>query len=178
MKKKYHTSINSAFLIEVEKFKDERGYFMDIWNYKNFDLPRFVQDSHSHSKRGVLRGLHYQEQSQSQGKLVRCSQGAVYDVIVDLRKSSSTFGKWHGVYLDRPELLLWIPPGLAHGFYTMTNTSDLQYKFTSYYNYSSQRVLLWNDNKLKISWPLKYDPIISSKDVNQAKTFEDCDKFN
>ena len=174
--KKTQISLQDSFLFESQKFEDERGYFMETWNYKKFGLPTFVQDNHSKSYQGVLRGLHYQKNN-SQGKLVRCSQGAVFDVIVDLRTSSSSFGRWFGIELAKPELQLWVPPGLAHGFYTLSKTAEIQYKVTNYYDPSSERVLKWNDKELGITWPFNKDPIISCKDKNHAISFDKCEKF-
>ena len=150
---------------------------MEIWNHQKFELPSFVQDNLSKSFKGVLRGLHYQLSPKSQGKLVRCSYGEIYDVIVDLREYSSSFGKWFGVKLDKPEVLLWIPPGIAHGFYTLSNTAEIQYKVTNYFDPVYERVLMWNDKQLGINWPIYKDPIISKKDLNQAITFDKCNKF-
>tara|TARA_B100000579_G_scaffold430871_1_gene445008 strand:- start:349 stop:882 length:534 start_codon:yes stop_codon:yes gene_type:complete len=175
--KKTKTSIQDSFLIECQKFEDDRGYFMETWNYKKFGLPSFVQDNHSKSYKGVLRGLHYQIKSKSQGKLVRCTQGAVYDVIVDLRLNSPTFGKWYGVELSRPELQIWVPPGMAHGFYTLSRIAEIEYKVTNYYDPSSEIVLNWNDKQLGIVWPIKKYPIISAKDLNHAISFEKCEKY-
>ena len=175
--KKIKTSLKDSFLFESPKYKDERGYFMEIWNQKKFGLSTFVQDNQSKSIQGVLRGLHYQIDPKSQGKLVRCTQGVVYDVIVDLRANSSTFGKWFGIELNRPELHLWVPPGMAHGFYTLSKHSELQYKVTNYYDPLYERVLKWNDPNIGINWPFSKYPIISCKDFNKAKTFEKCQKF-
>ena len=175
--KKIKTSLKDSFLFESPKFEDERGYFMEIWNHQKFGLSTFVQDNQSKSSQGVLRGLHYQIDPKSQGKLVRCTQGAVYDVIVDLRESSSTFGNWFGIELNKPELQLWIPPGMAHGFYTLSKYSELQYKVTNYYDPLYERVLKWNDSNLGINWPFSKDPMISFKDLNKSNTFEECHKF-
>tara|TARA_B100000945_G_scaffold199139_1_gene160076 strand:- start:3623 stop:4171 length:549 start_codon:yes stop_codon:yes gene_type:complete len=175
--KKHKTCIDGAFLFEVKRHTDERGYFMETWNHQEFDLPPFVQDNQSRSKKGVLRGLHYQNEFKPQGKLVRCTQGAVYDVIVDLRKSSDTFGRWFGVDLNRPELMLWAPPGMAHGFYTYTDNAEFQYKVTNYYDPFSQRTLMWNDEELDISWPFEGEPILSEKDWSKGETFDKCEKF-
>ena len=171
------TSLQDSFLIESKKFEDTRGYFMETWNHKEFGLPLFVQDNHCKSFQGALRGLHYQVNSNSQGKLVRCTQGAIYDVIVDLRENSTTFGKWYSVRLNRPELQLWVPPGMAHGVYTLSKSAEFQYKVTNYYQPAQERVLKWADKKLGIRWPFVKDPIISSRDINEAKTFEKCEKF-
>ncbi len=175
--KKIKTALADVFLIEVMKFEDDRGYFMETWNAREFGLPDFVQDNFSYSKKGVLRGLHYQRLRKSQGKLVRCTEGTVYDVAVDLRQNSSTYSEWFGVYLNRPELQLWVPPGFAHGFYTVSDTATVQYKVTNYYDPISENVLLWNDPQLRIAWPFKNEPIMSKKDLLQAKTFLKCQKF-
>ena len=135
----------------------------------------FVQDNHSKSSKGVLRGLHYQIEH-PQGKLVRCISGAVYDVIVDLRKSSSSFGKWFGIKLSENNLQLWVPPGFAHGFYTLTETAEIVYKTTDYYYPEYDRTLLWNDTNLGIEWGINGEPILSQKDL-KGKTFEECEKY-
>jgi dTDP-4-dehydrorhamnose 3,5-epimerase len=125
------TPLIDASVITVDKYQDERGFFMESFNEEQFlkeiGSYKFVQDNHSKSSKGVLRGLHYQVEK-PQGKLVRCIQGAVYDVILDLRKSSSTFGLWFSITLDNPETIMWVPPGFAHGFYTLTDTAEIQYK--------------------------------------------------
>ena len=177
--KKISTNIKDAFIIEVDKFDDKRGFFMESFNQRKIDdligRYQFVQDNHSRSTKGVLRGLHYQVQH-VQGKLVRCIQGSVYDVMVDIRKNSNTFGKWFGIELNRPDLLVWIPPGLAHGFYTLSNTAEFQYKTTDYYDPESQRSIIWNDKFLNIDWLNTQEPIVSDKDM-KGKTFEECEKL-
>jgi len=171
------TSLVDALLITLDKYDDERGFFMESYNEqaisKEIGFYQFVQDNHSKSSKGVLRGLHYQTEH-SQGKLVRCTQGSVYDVIVDLRKSSTTFGKYFGIILDKPELLFWVPPGFAHGFYTMTDETEFQYKTTDYYYPKYQKTLMWNS--LDIEWPFSNDPILSHKDT-KGQTFEECEKY-
>ena len=171
------TPLIDASVITVDKYKDERGFFMESFNEEQFlkeiGSYKFVQDNHSKSSKGVLRGLHYQVEK-PQGKLVRCIQGAVYDVIVDLRNSSSTFGLWFSITLDNPETIIWVPPGFAHGFYTLTDTAEIQYKTTDYYHPKSQQTLLWNE--LDIIWPIMNPPLLSDKDA-KGKTFEDCDKY-
>jgi len=174
------TDLKDAYLITNNKFEDDRGFFMESFNLKEFrkivcyDV-EFVQDNHSKSSKGVLRGLHYQIQN-PQGKLVRCVSGAVFDVIVDLRKSSPTFGKWYGIVLDRPELQLWVPSGFAHGFYVKSDEAELLYKATDYYHPKYDRTLLWNDSYLNIDWNVDGDPILSEKD-KVGKTFKECDKY-
>jgi dTDP-4-dehydrorhamnose 3,5-epimerase len=171
------TPLVDASVITVDKYEDERGFFMESFNEEQFlkeiGSYKFVQDNHSKSSKGVLRGLHYQVEK-PQGKLVRCIQGAVYDVILDLRKSSSTFGLWFSITLDNPETIMWVPPGFAHGFYTLTDTAQIQYKTTDYYHPKSQQTLLWNE--LDIIWPTMNPPLLSDKDA-KGKTFEDCDKY-
>ena len=135
--KKVETNLKDAYLIKLEKYEDERGFFIQSFNIKEhhyearLQLPVLLQDNHSRSSKGVLRGLHYQIEH-PQGKLIRCINGVIFDVIVDLRKSSSTFGEWFGIKLDRPELQLWVPPGFAHGFYTLSDAADVGYKTSDY----------------------------------------------
>ena len=171
------TFIEGAFLIESKKYEDKRGFFMETWNDKQFALPRFVQDNFTYSRKNVLRGLHYQIGPNTQGKLVRCSKGSVYDVIVDIRKHSASFGNWFGRKLDQPEIQLWVPAGLAHGFYTLSETAEFNYKVTDYYDPESERTLLWNDPELNIKWPLQGNPILSKKDSSEAKLFSVCTKL-
>ena len=174
------TNLKDAYVITNKKFEDERGFFMESFNLKEFrkivgyDV-EFVQDNHSKSSKGVLRGLHYQIHN-PQGKLVRCVSGAVFDVIVDLRKSSPTFGKWYGIELNRNNLQLWVPPGFAHGFYTLTETAEFVYKTTDYYYPEHERSLLWNDLDLAIDWQTTVGPTLSKKDL-AASSFIACDKY-
>ncbi len=174
------TNIKDAYIITNKKFEDDRGFFMESFNLREFEkitgVSNFVQDNHSKSSKGVLRGLHYQIQH-PQGKLVRCISGAVYDVIVDLRKSSPSFGKWFGIKLSENNLQLWVPPGLAHGFYTLTDTAEFCYKTTDYYYPEYDRTLLWNDRYLGIEWNIDNNPILSNKDI-AGKTFLDCEKYD
>lgn len=174
------TNLKDAYIIKSKKFEDERGFFMESFNLKEFEknigIGNFVQDNHSKSSKGVLRGLHYQFEH-VQGKLVRCIFGAVYDVIVDLRKSSPSFGKWFGIKLSENNLQLWVPPGFAHGFYTLTETAEIIYKTTDYYYPEYDRTLLWNDSSLAIEWGVEMEPILSKKDLN-GKTFEECEKYH
>lgn len=166
------TNLSGVLIVEPRVFGDERGFFLESWNrtaYQEAGLPtEFVQDNHSRSAHGVLRGMHYQIQ-QPQGKLVRVTQGEVFDVAVDLRKSSSTFGEWTGVVLsEKNHRLFWVPPGFAHGFYVMSDSADFQYKCTSYYAPEYERSLLWNDPAVGIEWPLVDGkaPLLSDKDSN------------
>ncbi|HCN5511414.1 TPA: dTDP-4-dehydrorhamnose 3,5-epimerase, partial [Escherichia coli] len=154
-------------------FGDERGFFMESFNQKVFEEAvgrkvEFVQDNHSKSNRGVLRGLHYQLEPYAQGKLVRCVVGEVFDVAVDIRKSSPTFGKWVGVNLSSENMRqLWIPEGFAHGFLVLSDTAEFLYKTTKYYHPESDSGIIWNDKNIGICWPLREKPIISEKDSNQ-----------
>ena len=163
------TKQSGAVLIEPEVFGDQRGFFMESWNAKAFADAglnlQFVQDNHSCSAAGVLRGLHYQKPN-PQGKLVRVSQGAVYDVIVDLRKSSPTFGEHEGFLLDASNHhMLWVPPGFAHGFLTLKDETHFLYKCTAPYQRECEHSLLWSDPELGISWPTHgLDPTVSTKD--------------
>jgi dTDP-4-dehydrorhamnose 3,5-epimerase len=173
------TNLKDAYIITNKKFEDGRGFFMESFNLKKFEKitgeSNFVQDNHSKSSKGVLRGLHYQIEH-PQGKLVRCISGAVYDVIVDLRKSSSSFGKWFGIKLSENNLQLWVPPGFAHGFYTLTETAEIVYKTTDYYYPEYDRTILWNDTNLGIEWGINGEPILSQKDL-KGKTFDECEKY-
>jgi len=172
------TNLIDALVITLDKFEDERGFFIESYNEKliskKIGFYKFVQDNHSKSSKGVLRGLHYQVKH-PQGKLVRCIQGSVYDVIVDMRKYSKTFGKSFGIILDKPEQLLWVAPGFAHGFYTMTDTAEFQYKTTDYYYPKTQRTLMWNF--ADVEWPFTGHPILSLKDTEGQK-FEECEKYD
>lgn len=170
------TSIPGVLIIEPRVFGDSRGFFFESFNQKDFSHAtgldvNFVQDNHSRSAKGVLRGLHYQIR-QPQGKLVRVVRGAVFDVSVDIRKSSPTFGRWVGMELtDDNYRQLWIPPGFAHGFYVLSDSADFLYKTTEYYVPDLDRSLLWSDSEINISWPINADtqPFISAKDTNAAR---------
>lgn len=176
------TSIPDVKIIEPKVFGDERGFFMESWNQQAFkdaglDL-EFVQDNHSRSSQGVLRGLHYQTE-QTQGKLVRVSQGEVFDVAVDMRRSSPHFGQWVGVVLSAEnKRQFWVPPGFAHGFYVMSDSADFQYKCTDYYAPHAEHSLLWNDPELNIEWPLVNGepPSLSAKDI-EGKPLKDAVSF-
>ncbi len=163
------TAIPEVLIIEPKVFGDSRGFFFESHNQRRFEemtgvsLP-FVQDNHSRSAHGVLRGLHYQIY-QPQGKLVRVTQGEVFDVAVDMRKSSPTFGQSVSVILSAENhRQLWIPPGFAHGFLVTSDSADFLYKTTDYYAPEHERSLLWNDPVLRISWPLQGEPVLSAKD--------------
>lgn len=175
------TAIPDILLIEPKVFGDERGFFLESFNREAFREatgldPDFVQDNHSRSAKGVLRGLHYQI-SQPQGKLVRVVRGAVFDVAVDIRRSSATFGKWVGMELTEDnKRQLWIPPGFAHGFLVLSESADFLYKTTDYYAPASERSIAWNDPEIGIDWPIKGEPTLSQKDRNapslsEAETF-------
>jgi dTDP-4-dehydrorhamnose 3,5-epimerase len=171
------TMLQDVVIVEPKVFGDERGFFLEVYNQATFaklGLPtEFVQDNHSGSQKGVLRGLHYQIQ-QPQGKLVRALRGAIFDVAVDLRRGSKQFGKWVGVELSAEnKRQLWVPPGFAHGFLTLTEFVEVSYKVTQLYAPEHERSLLWNDPALGIDWPLEGEPILSAKDragVPLAKT--------
>ena len=163
-------SISDVVLLEPKVFGDARGFFFESFNQKAFNEAtgtdhQFVQDNHSRSTKGVLRGLHYQSQ-QPQGKLVRVVQGAVFDVAVDIRRSSPTFGQWVGVELSADNhRQLWVPPGLAHGFLVLSDTADFLYKTTDYYAPEHERCIAWNDPALAIVWPdMGMAPCLSGKD--------------
>ena len=163
------TEIADVLILEPRVFEDDRGFFMESFNEKAFAdktgiEARFVQDNHSCSANNVLRGLHYQIQ-QTQGKLLRVTAGAIFDVAVDLRKSSPTFGQWVGCELSaQNKLQFWIPPGFAHGFLTLADRTEVLYKATDFYAPAHERCLAWNDPDLAISWPLTEAPIVSAKD--------------
>lgn len=164
------TNISDVKIIEPSVFGDDRGFFMETWNQKKFEelVTRkptpFVQDNHSKSKKGILRGLHYQTEN-TQGKLVRVVSGEVFDVVVDIRKESSTFGQWVGVYLSAEnKRQLWIPEGFAHGFYVTSESAEFVYKCTRFYDPSSEVTLKWDDPDVKIEWPLSTKPELSDKD--------------
>ena len=165
-----HTALEGCVEIKPKIFSDERGFFLETFQKERYkelagiDL-EFVQDNHSRSSKGVLRGLHFQKNKQ-QGKLVRVVEGMVFDVAVDIRKDSETYGKWHSVILsDSNKKQFYIPPGFAHGFYVMSDTADFEYKCTDYYDSSDEGCILWNDRTLEIDWP-SGELIVSEKDQN------------
>jgi dTDP-4-dehydrorhamnose 3,5-epimerase len=174
------TSIPDVVLLEPKVFGDDRGFFFESWNRRTFAelgiTSDFVQDNHSKSQKNVLRGLHYQIEN-AQGKLVRVTSGAVYDVAVDLRRSSPTFGRWVGFTLSASDRrMAWIPPGFAHGFCVTSESAEFLYKTTDYYSPAHERTLLWNDPQLAIPWPLSGEPLLAAKDktgtpLAQAETF-------
>ncbi|WP_279205356.1 dTDP-4-dehydrorhamnose 3,5-epimerase [Obesumbacterium proteus] len=167
------TEIPDVLIFEPKVFGDERGFFFESFNQKAFDEAvghsvDFVQDNHSKSSKGVLRGLHYQLPPFAQGKLVRCVEGEVFDVAVDIRKGSETFGKWVGVNLSAEnKRQMWIPEGFAHGFLTLTESAEFLYKTTNYYHPQSELTIYWDDRDLNITWPSR--PLtVSNKDSNAS----------
>jgi dTDP-4-dehydrorhamnose 3,5-epimerase len=166
------TEIPDVLVIEPQVFEDERGFFMEVWNQQAFEAAgittNFIQDNHSKSPHGTLRGLHYQVQN-TQGKLVRVIAGEVYDVAVDIRRSSPTFGKWTARTLSAEnKRMMWIPPGFAHGFYVTSKTAEFVYKCTDLYAPAHERAIRWNDPDIGITWPIPADsqPLLSQKDSN------------
>jgi len=175
------TNLPEIFVLEPAVHGDERGFFFESFNQKRFEeaigrKTQFVQDNHSRSVKGVLRGLHYQIR-QPQGKLIRALQGEIFDVAVDLRRHSATFGKWSGTVLSAEnKKQMWVPEGFAHGFVVMSETAEILYKVTDYYAPQHERSLLWNDAAIAIAWPLDGTPILSVKDrvgapLAQAEVF-------
>ena len=175
------TAIPDVLILEPRVFEDERGFFLESWNAQAFRAAlgfdaTFVQDNHSRSRGGVLRGMHYQIM-QPQGKLVRVVRGRVFDVAVDLRRSSATFGRWVGVELsDENRRQVFVPPGFAHGFLVLSDWADFLYKTTDYYAPQHERCLVWNDPEVGIAWPLTGEPLLAAKDragagLRQAETF-------
>jgi dTDP-4-dehydrorhamnose 3,5-epimerase len=179
--KKTETSLAGVLLLEPRVFSDDRGFFLESYSERAFaDIgirERFVQDNHSYSARNVIRGLHYQIK-QPQGKIIRVVSGEILDVALDLRRSSATFGKWESFILSgENKRMLWLPPGLAHGFRVVSESAHVSYKATAFYAPEHERTLAWNDPDLKIDWQLKGEPIVSAKDqggvaFSRAETFE------
>ncbi|HIF9310843.1 TPA: dTDP-4-dehydrorhamnose 3,5-epimerase [Photobacterium damselae] len=172
------TDIPDVKIIEPAVFSDERGFFMETWNQKKFEElvtgkpTQFVQDNHSKSKKGILRGLHYQTEN-TQGKLVRVVSGEVFDVAVDIRKDSPTFGNWVGVYLSAEnKRQLWIPKGFAHGFYVTSDEAEFVYKCTDYYNPNFEISIAWDDKSIAINWPFNDEIIMSIKDKSGIRLLE------
>ena len=173
-----HSKLKGCVIIEPRVFGDERGFFLETFQAFRYeqeagiDLP-FVQDNHSRSARGVLRGLHFQK-TKPQGKLVRVVRGEVYDVAVDIRKGSATFGEWEGVILSEDnKKQFWVPPGFAHGFVVLSDIADFEYKCTDFYDSTDEGSILWSDPDLGIQWPVQ-NPIVSAKDA-VAKQLADLD---
>ncbi|WP_146157089.1 dTDP-4-dehydrorhamnose 3,5-epimerase [Photobacterium rosenbergii] len=177
------TKIPDVKIIEPAVFGDDRGFFMETWQQGKFSElvaeRTFVQDNHSKSKKGILRGLHYQTEN-TQGKLVRVVSGEVYDVAVDIRKNSPTFGQWVGVLLSADnKRQLWVPEGFAHGFYVTSDEAEFVYKCTDYYNPNAEKSIIWNDPGLDIKWPIKENtsPLLSLKDEN-GEFFKDINPLS
>jgi len=176
------TALPDVLILEPKVFGDERGFFFESFNRRDFEKAcglqvDFVQDNHSKSSKGVLRGLHYQIQH-PQGKLVRVTQGQVFDVAVDLRRSSPHFGKWVGVELSADnKRQLWVPPGFAHGFLVMSESAEFLYKTTDYWFPEHERSLLWKDPTVGIVWPIQDTPKLASKDAD-GKTLDQADLFD
>lgn len=176
------TKIPEVLIIEPKPFIDERGFFMETWNKKKFaDLGltmEFVQDNHSKSVKNTLRGLHYQIEN-AQGKLVRVIQGEVFDIAVDLRKSSPHFGKWVGATLTAEnKKMLWVPTGFAHGFLVLTETAEFQYKCSDFYNPKAERCIIWNDPQLDIAWPItESENLILSEKDKKGVLFKNAEVF-
>ena len=175
------TALEGVLLLEPQVFTDERGFFFESYNARRFleatgFEPVFVQDNHSRSHRRVVRGLHYQVEV-PQGKLIRVVQGAVFDVVVDLRAASPSFGRWIGAELSSENRRqLWVPPGCAHGFLTLSDEAECLYKTTAYWSPAHEHTLLWNDASLGIAWPLEGKPILSAKD-REGRPFADAEVF-
>jgi dTDP-4-dehydrorhamnose 3,5-epimerase len=174
--------ITDVVLIEPSIFGDDRGFFFESFNQRNFETAigrpiHFVQDNHSKSAKNVLRGLHYQLPPRAQGKLVRVVSGAVFDVAVDIRQGSPTFGKWIGEVLSAENhKQLWIPEGFAHGFLVLSDSAEFLYKTSDYYSKEHERCIRWDDNDIAIDWPLQTSPILSEKD-QAGKSLRDADLF-
>ena len=177
------TNIPDVKIIEPAVFGDERGFFMETWSQQKFEElvtkkpTSFVQDNHSKSMQGILRGLHFQTEN-TQGKLVRVTSGEVFDVAVDIRKSSATFGQWVGVYLSAEnKRQLWVPEGFAHGFYVTSEEAEFVYICTDYYNPQAEQSIAWDDESLAIKWPIQAGPFLSEKDGN-AKLLAEITYFS
>lgn len=169
-------------IIDPTVHGDDRGFFFESWNRRQFSEslgidPEFVQDNHSRSALGVLRGIHYQVAPHAQGKLVRCVRGRLWDVAVDLRGSSPTFARWYGLELSEfNKLQLWLPPGFGHGFVALTDGAELLYKTTDYYSSECDRSIRWDDPQIGIQWPIDEPPLLSEKD-QRAPTLADSEVF-
>lgn len=177
---KIKTSIPDVWIVEPKVFGDDRGFFMETWRQEWFSSvtdKAFVQDNHSKSVQGTLRGLHYQT-SYTQGKFIRVLAGEIYDVAVDLRKSSATFGQWVSVELSaKNKRALWVPEGFAHGFYVKSDIAEIAYKCTDYYAPEYEKTLMWNDPELAIDWPLVKEQVLLSDKDTTGNYFFECPKF-
>lgn len=161
------TDLEGVLLVKCERFQDERGSFSEVYKkdlFKEHGIGPFIQENYSTSVRGVIRGLHYQARPKKIGKLVSCPHGIIYDVAVDIRRMSPTFGKWTAAVLDNGDAMLWIPPGFAHGFAVLSDMANVLYRQTDYYDKSCDRSLLWNDKSVNIKWPIE-KPLLSKKDI-------------
>ena len=182
LKNKKGISIEGPLVFTPDIYSDSRGLFFESWNRKKYeenlsDTVHFVQDNHSESSQGVLRGMHYQIEPYPQGKLVRCIKGSIFDVAVDIRKSSSTFSEWVGIELNQKnKKQLWIPCGFAHGFLTLSESAEVLYKASGYWNKDCERTIQWNDKAFNIKWPIEKlnisDPLLSDKDANASSLEE------
>jgi dTDP-4-dehydrorhamnose 3,5-epimerase len=177
------TSLPEVLVIQPKVFGDERGFFLESFNQRAFDAAvgrsvRFVQDNHSRSQHGVLRGLHYQLPPHDQGKLVRVAQGCVFDVVVDLRRSSASFGRWMGMELSgENHKQVWVPPGCAHGFLVLSDSADVLYKVTSYYAPQAEVCIRWDDPALGVTWPTVQQIVLSTKD-RSGRHFSEAPAFD
>ena len=181
------TKIKGLLILEPCVFGDDRGWFMESFNQQNFekalterglDIPNFVQENHSYSQKGTLRGLHFQKAPHAQGKLVRVVQGRAWDVAVDIRPNSDTYGEWVGIELSgENNKQFWIPEGFAHGFLALENNTQFLYKATNYYNKESEGAIIWNDPTLAIDWPLDNKEILLSEKDQEAGLFENLNAF-
>lgn len=160
------TNLDGVVLVKCERFQDERGSFSEVYKKDLFiknSIGPFVQENYSMSVKGVVRGLHYQAQPKEIGKLVSCPHGTIYDVAVDIRKDSPTFGQWTAAVLDNGDAMLWIPPGFAHGFAVLSDVANVLYRQTGYYSKKHDRAIRWNDERIGIKWPIS-NPLLSEKD--------------
>ena len=175
---------NGPLILEPEIYSDSRGSFLESWNYNVFNKIigskiSFLQDNQSISQRGVLRGMHYQKPPFGQGKLVRCTQGSVFDVIVDLRKKSNTFKNWAGIYLNSKNFTqIWIPEGFAHGFLALESNTIFEYKVTNYWSNNFEITMSWKDLDIQVKWPIDDSDLIISKKDSEARTFKSLQKSN
>ncbi len=180
---KHPTRFPEVWVIELHCYRDERGFFMETYHRKDFETAgltsAFVQDNHSRSVKGVLRGIHYQDMTAPMGKLVRCTYGSIWDAVVDLRLGSETFGQWYSHELTAEnQLQLWCPPGFGHAFLTLSDVAEVQYKCTSYYSPSAEGSVLWNDPEIGIEWPLR-EVTLSGKDriAQTLESYRKCPAF-
>lgn len=171
-----NTPIKDLLIIDIDYFSDKRGFFIEPWHKRDFQEAglnlEFVQEGHSQSRKGVLRGMHYQDSSAPMGKLIRCTRGKIFDVAVDIRSKSPTLGKWFGIDLnEKNKTQFYVPPEFAHGFLTLSDIVEVQYKQTGFYTPKSEGTIKWNDADINIDWPTK-KPILSNRDKN-GKSFQE-----